>query len=321
MFAHGRGWMKKHLKWSLALGLVLLLAMQSCTSARPAAPAAETTPRNTLIPWHTWTPTSPTSSPTALPPSATPLPPLRLTIIGCVHKVDCPDEAILVSYLAADVEENSINDMELDSRDNVRLFVGWCTKDETTLQASLEHITYIFKIDGISYLDRLGVEPGFLSTNDSADKLSCMFIGAMLGGWKAGESHRVEIGYSFDVEVFDGWNTRAPFTSTYIYDFRPILYPTETPTITPTPTATYLWLTATPACTVKSSITIQNNTGSQMTLHLYGPEPYLFFIQPGQDILKVCPGDYSYIASGCNNSVDTWVGKISSGDEETFICK
>jgi hypothetical protein len=294
----------------LIFGISLIaLTIFSCSS--PLQLFATPTPTPTI----TNTPTI-TSTPTA-----TPVPPPPVTITSCVFQDDCPEANLVTSYLAADPEINVITPVVFPYGDKVRLNIGWCTKDDTALEDNIQHISYIFEIDGISYLDLATVKPGFSAdNNDPSIQSPCVFIGAMLSGWQIGEDHQVTIGYSFDAEIFDGWNSYAPFTNEYIFDLKPGLIPTATPTATFTPTPPPLPTnTPAPACEASSSIAITNSTDGQLTLDLSGPASYEFTLGTGDTTLPVCPGSYSYTAYGCGSASIS--GTINSGETHEFYCK
>jgi hypothetical protein len=258
-------------------------------------------------------------------PTATPVPTPPVTITGCAFGEDCPEAKLVTSYLEAKLEVNTTTQVVFPYGDKVLLNIGWCTLDEATLEENLQHISYIFEVDGISYLDLATVKHGY-STDDNNPSIQypCTFIGVMLGGWQISEDHQVTIGYSFDAEVFDGWNTYSPFTDKYIFNLKPTLIPTVTPTSTPTLTSTPGSLptipdnTSMPGCEASSSITITNNTGGAVTLYLSGPARYHFYLSTGETILSVCPGTYNYTGYGCEGASvsGTWDAPAS----HTFLC-
>ena len=279
---------------------------------------------------------TPTATPTATStPTNTPVPPPPITVTDCVFQTDCPDASFANSYLSGPVQENILTTLEIPYNESLRLNIGWCAIDEATLSTDLQHIAYIFEIDGVSYLNLAGIKHGYTSGSDPNSQMPCAFVGAELSGWQLGQSHKVTIGYRFDAEVFDGWKTYQPFTTTYMYDFQPSNIPTATPTQTPTltpsptytpsPTRTRVPLptlppaTAAPSCEANSSISISNTTDGTVTLYLNGPANYVFYIGTGDSSVSVCAGTYNYTAYGCGGASDS--GSMSSGESHQFYCQ
>ena len=305
----------------LILGIsILILTILSCSSPLQLFATPTPTPTFTFTPTLTNTPTI------TYTPTATPVPPPPVTITNCVFQEECPEANLVSTYLQADPDVNVITPVVFPYGDKVRLNIGWCTLDETSLQDNLKHISYIFEIDGISYLDLAAVEHGYSTdANDPSIQYPCTFIGAMLSGWQIGEDHQVTIGYSFDADVFDGWNTYTPFTNEYILDLKPTFIPTATPTATipptstPRPLSTIPYHTPVPACDASSSITITNSTDGTVTLYLSGPASYTFYLSTGDTTLSVCEGTYNYTAYGCGGASDS--GSMSTGEAHEFYCQ
>jgi hypothetical protein len=175
-------------------------------------------------------------------------------------------------------------------------------------------------------LDLATVKHGYKAdANNPSIQYPCTFIGAMLSGWQIGKDHQVMIGYSFDTDVFDGWKPYAPFTNEYIFNLTPSLISTATPTSTPLPTSTLPRLpvipstTPVPACEASSSLTITNDTGGPLSLSLFGPAIYHFYLGTGVTTLLVCPGTYTYTGYGCGGAIlsGTWDAPAS----HTFLCQ
>jgi hypothetical protein len=259
---------------------------------------------------------TPTSTTT---PTSTPVPPPPFTISACVFNEDCPQANLVTTYLDSDLQLDVQNRIVFPFDDKLRLNRGWCAKDETFLDENLKHITYIFDIDGISYLDFATIKPGLSSRDDIP--IPCTFIGAMLSDFQIDQNHLVIMGFRFDAEVNDGWESYAPFAYTIQLELAPAYLPTPTNTAIPTPTKTPRPLpiyTATPSCQVNSKIDISNTTGGLVTLYLRGPASFTFYINPGDTSLSVCSGTYSYTAYGCGGASDT--GTMSSGESHEFFC-
>jgi hypothetical protein len=299
----------------ILFGIVpIALSILSCSSTQLFA-SPTPTPTNTA----TITPTSTTT------PTATPVPPPPFTIEPCVFEEDCPQANLVTTYLDSDLQTDVQNRIVFPFEDKLRLNKGWCAKDETFLAQNMEHIHYIFEIDGISYLDYATIKTGYWWEDDPADSNPCTFIGAMLSDFEIDQKHLVIIGFRFDAEVNDGWESFAPFTGVVQLELIPAYLPTPTNTETPTPTntprplPTIPYYTATPACAVTSKIDISNTTGGIVTLYLKGPASFMFYVSQGDSSLSVCSGTYSYTAYGCGGASDT--GTMSSGESHEFFCQ
>jgi len=104
----------------------------------------------------------------------------------------------------------------------------------------------------------------------------------------------------------------------------PTLTPTLTPTSTRAPTPTRRTnlptgsVTPTVACSVDSTIAINNLTGGTITFYLSGPAKFLFYVAIGNQTLNVCQGTYNYTASGCGGVAIN--GTMTSGEAHEFRC-
>jgi hypothetical protein len=309
--------MKRNSIRPLVLGFtILVLSILSCSS--PMQLFATATPTITA----TFTPTNtPTATST---PTATPVPPPPMTVTRCIFEEDCPEAHFFTSYLPNPIMSNLLTEVVFPAEDKMRVNVGWCTKDETALQDNLQHISYMFEIDGISYLDQASISQG-TSTDETDPTISypCSFIGVMLSGWTIGENHLVTIGVSFDAPVYDGWEwysptTDAPYSFKYVLDLKPSFIPTPAPTETASPEPAVPYSSPVPSCDQSSSIQISNTTGESVTLYLSGPAEYVFYLGTGDTTLSVCSGYYSYTAYGCGGASDS--GSMSSGESHEFYC-
>lgn len=205
---------------------------------------------------------------------------------------------------------------------------GWCTTDRDILDDNLEHLRFIFTIDGVSYLNDLGTIYYELPYDDDPSLMyPCFNIGGYLSGWKIGESHLVTIGFFIQDALNDGWDDYEARTEMLqIYRIEPAELPTETPTPTATNTPIPLptWTpapiaTSTPACGEMGTIDINNETGGVVTLYLTGPAKYTFSLGTGNTALSVCGGSYSYTAYGCGGASDS--GTLGTGDSQKFYCQ
>ncbi len=292
---------------------LIVLTVLSCSSPMQLFATPTATFTSTFTPTNTPTPTA-TSTPTA-----TPVPPPPFVLESCVFAEDCPEAVLVYDYLPESMETNVLTRVDFPFEDKVRMNIGWCAIDDAALKDNVEHITYIFEIDGISYLDRATIKPGVVTDEvDATIEHPCTFISAVGSGWTIGENHQVTIGYKFDDTIFDGWETYGPFTNTYMMDLNPSFMPTPTPTATPRPLPTIPYSTPVPACDASSSIEISNTTGGQVTLYLNGPANYTYNLGTGGTTLYVCPGEYSYTAYGCGGASDS--GYMYSGEAHEFYC-
>lgn len=290
------------------------LSILSCSTTQLFA-----SPTPTLTATSTITPTS-TSTPTS-----TPVPPPPFSIDACVFEEDCPQANLVTTYLDSDLQNDVQNRIVFPFEDKLRVNRGWCAKDETFLAENMEHISYIFNIDGISYLDYATIKTGMWWGDDPANAIPCTFIGAMLSDFQIDQKHLLIIGFSFDAEVNDGWESFAPAPYAVQLELVPAYLPTPTYTMIPTatntprPLPTIPYYTATPACAINSSIAISNTTGGLVTLYLSGPASFTFYINAGDSSLPVCSGTYSYTAYGCGGAKDT--GTMSAGESHEFFCQ
>lgn len=179
-------------------------------------------------------PPLPTNTPQ---PTNAPLPPLDIE--ACAIWEDCQDTSTWVAdFIGEDMETGILYQVDIPFTSTIRMNTRWCTLDDETLQDNVEHITFIFEIDGTSYLDMAGIE--YSSIQDPEDPLvfyPCISMGVMLSGWKIGEDHEIVIGFTIEDEIFDGWDTYGSQTIQYLYNINPAAIPTHTPTSTPSPVA------------------------------------------------------------------------------------
>lgn len=217
---------------------------------------------------------------------------------------------------------------------DVRFYSSWCAIDGATLDQNMDHIQFVFTIDGVSYVDDL--KRGHISTEDENDPNvihPCFAVGGVLSGWKLSQPHLVTIGIKIIDEIFDGWDVYPANTPQLrTYRINPAFIPTATftPTITRTPTRvptrvppTFVPITAappTPACADMANIHVTNNTGGWMTVNLNGPAQYTFsFLQKDNDF-SVCRGEYKYTAYGCSGGSSA-SGTINTGGSLEFTCR
>jgi len=307
--------MSRLMKFSLSVFIAFTILFAQGCSVIPQGIKnifASKTPTPTNTPTSTPTPTA-TATPTK-----TPMPPVLL--YDCVFIDWCP-EAIPVDVLSeAEDETAGRNLIEFSYDQPIQFIVGWMARDESLLQDKLEHINWIFTIDGQRYFREDWLEPG-----EAPDEFNVsvarpgMWFGVVMGNWEIGESHEVNIGYILDAEVYNGWETFPANTS---YLARYLLQPKALPTATPTATATRTRVPITntpkppppPACEANASILIENNTGGWISIYLTGPAKFNFDLPAGNQTINVCPGQYSYTAYGCGGSSKN--GSINANSSE-----
>lgn len=281
------------------------------------------TPTNTA----TSTPT-PTVTPT---PTNTPMPPIGLQ--GCVFVEDCPSDHNLYDMLGYTPDWVSTNFVNVPFNDPAWITVGWTAIDQATLEENVKHIHWVFEVDGQDYFNPAWTDYGHTIEEDASISYPGIWLGATLTGWKVGEQHTIKIGYWFDEPINDGWDSYpSGHGEMYTYIVKPINPPTATPTATPTrtntPRPTAVPYTNTPKatvaptnppCVIDSTIDIDNTTGGYVTLKLSGPMKFNFELAPGNTILNVCSGTYSYKAWGCGGATDS--GEMRSGEGHEFYCQ
>ncbi len=153
----------------------------------------------------------------------------------------------------------------------------------------------------------------------------CYGLGGVLKNWKAYQNHIIKIGYRIKSEISDGLKIHLPGKSLNIYYFKPY-EATFTPTFTHTATYTrtrtpgpIVYPTPTQPCSELSPLYIHNNTNGYVALNLNGLAKYSFWLAAGDHTLWICPGSYSYVASGCGGSSIS--GTMNAGEEHEFYCR
>lgn len=286
----------------------------------------------------TKTPT-PTNTATSTPtPTVTPTPTKTqrapVALFACTFLEECAT-AIPIEELSTAVDETqNLNVVTFDYDQPIQFITGWAAKDQSTLDNNVKKIKWIFTIDGHSYYREDWLTPGETTfENEPNTPRPGVWFGAVMYDWKIGEKHTVEIGYTIESSLNDGWQDYLRGT-TYLarYLLIPEKLPTATATLTPTntpvPTRTFTpkplftktpVATPMPACSADGRIEIENSTGAYVTLNLSGPAKYRFDLPTGITVLNVCPGSYSYTAWGCGGAKDS--GTINSGEAHEFYCQ
>jgi hypothetical protein len=304
----------------------LMLATE--TPVPTDTPTATATPLPTATATLTATPTrTATFTPTPVPP---------ITIVGCLGASDCPESQPIKAFLADDTSLNYNIDYTVGFPPNtkLRIYEAWCAIDQATLDQNMEHISFAFVIEGVSYLGAL--KKGSSTMQDDKDPQKtypCVAVGGVLSGWKVGEKHHIIIGLKINDAINDGWDDYAGETvNLHSYLIAPAELPTKTPTklptATPRPTATLkplpTWTpkpvsSPTAACGEMGKIEITNDTNGVVTLYLKGPASYTFNLATGPTTLNVCGGSYQYTAYGCGGASDS--GTMGTGQSShRFFC-
>jgi hypothetical protein len=304
------------------IGLALLLVLS--TACALPAPLAQ------LIATSTSTSTA-TATATATA-TVTPLPPIEIE--PCAFAETCSWAMDISDFIhSGKVEPGVENLVEVPYDMPINFLAIWIAADDEIARQNASKMEPFFEIDGVDYWteDFQSEVLPFTYDDQPGEVFASVWQGAMLSGWRIGESHLVRVGFVFTEAVNDGWDTYpAGFIVEYIYRVFPEVHPTDTPTpeptLTPTPRPTNTLVprptsipaTSTPSCSQNATITINNTTGGQVTLYLNGPARYTFYLGGGYTDLHVCSGSYSYTAYGCGGASDT--GVINSGETHEFYC-
>jgi len=320
-------------KSALFIGVLILLFVSSCSFIPKGVQNLFATKTPTVTP-------TPTNTPT---PTSTPLPPI--TLYQCAFNEECPEAIHISTYINGSVDYGSTFDLKIPYDQPLLITASWVTKNQQLLRDNLEHIKWIFLIDGRSYFNENWPEAGHI-TYDSEPGVEYPgeWIGVETTGWKIGEPHTIHIGFMTDDTIYDGWDYYDPGTFVIVYNLIPANLPTSTPTITATPTSTATFtptntntpkpkptmvpytktpkntpVPTSPPCEINSKIDINNKTGGYVTMDMNGPMKFHFNIKPGTSSIDVCSGDYSYKAVGCGGSYRN--DSVSSGGAIDFWCE
>lgn len=318
-----------HFKRSaLSVGLILVMILfQSCSVIPKGVQnlfASKTpTPTNTAT-------STPTPTVTATP-TKTQKPPIAIN--SCAFLDECPEALSIRELISGEAETEGLNIVNFVYNQPLSLSIGWVAKNQTILEDNLKYIKWFFTIDGQEYFREDWLSPGETTFEDEPSKVyPGMWFGTIMDGWKIGEKHTIEIGYTFEATISDGWDTFYRGT-TYRTKYllvpmeKPTATPTSTPTRTNTPRPTAVPYTKTPKatlaptnppCEINSVIEIDNATGGYVTLKLSGPMKYSFNLPTGTTTLNVCSGSYKYEAWGCGGAYDS--GTINSNEAHEFYC-
>ena len=236
------------------------------------------------------TPLSVTVTPTAtdtLAFTATPSPTVELS--ACVAVASCPEARAIDHLMQETLVSGSVAQVSFTADTAVRFVIGWPAIDETTLAQNLEHLEWIFSIDGQPYFDASWLKDG-KSPNQYDDSKSYpgQWLGVKITGWQPGQTYFIRMGIKLDEPVNNGWQTfEAGDILLYSWFITPLQAPTATPTRQVYPTNTpgaYTGPTNTPQVNLPLDITIKvtNPCSFKRTIVFSGPTTVKFVLDPGQ---------------------------------------
>ena len=317
-------------KLFVSIGLVsIIIVMTSCnflpqgiknlfatkTSTSTSTPKATSTPRATA---------TPTSTATAIP---TPMPPVM--IYPCVFLEECSQAKPIEDYIDSDAAASDYYFLQIPYNQPIQLITGWYAKNEDFLQDNLEHIQWVFTIDGQDYTNLNWIEGGEVPDAESEYiAYPGKWFGVVMQGWEIGETHEIKIGITFTETIYDGWENTDAGTS-YITTYELIAANLPTATFTPQATATRTPVVATRAPAAQSTtavpssddnasvehrlgtvpVTITNNKSVAVRIVAVGPTTYTVTVNGGQTInVRWAPGSYSLTAyvNGSYYASTTW---------------
>jgi len=162
---------------------------------------------------------SPATSTTteAYPGSTSP----RLDILGCNPVSECPDSAVSIRSFFGENEILQYNteypvSVSLDTE--VRFYIGWCTLEQEMLDDNLQHIEFVFSVDGTSFIDQFKTNTYTVQDDTDSTKLNyCHSVGGVISGWQKDQDYQIVFGMIFTDTIFDGWDTYEPGDYTRIY--------------------------------------------------------------------------------------------------------
>lgn len=274
---------------------------------------------------------TPTPTSTATP-TATPVAPI---IFYPCDRQDCSEASRIEDWFGGYAESGEENVVEIPFDQPITLSEEWYAADEVHFAESKPHIEWVFTIDGQNYFrDDLLTKSTVTDYLDRTLEYPAEFLSVVLDDWQIDQPHTIQMGYTVRGDMDDGligfhdgyeemqtWLIKPIFiptaTLTPTNTNTPTLTPTRTPTQTSTPKPT-VYNSPTPACSANSIIEIDNTTGGSLTLNLYGPADYYFYLGSGVTSLNVCSGSYDYEAWGCGGAYDS--GVINSSESHEFYC-
>ena len=266
-------------------------------------PFSEPTMTSTLTPL-------PTSTAT-LAPTATQKP--FLTMKPCTDKIECDGAEMISNFAAPDEDFEGDIEVEIPYDQSVFVFSAWYAMDEDYLAENMKHINWFLTIDGEDYFEQDWPKSDTLS--DSSGEYPGTTLGVALSGWRINEPHTVEIGFTVDDEIFDGWETfDAGYTASTTWVVTPVkevkatatFVPLDqitpeasiTPTKKPVSTSAPAKPTATQAQNLVYDMTlkVENKCPEQHIVIFSGPTRLKYTVGPGQTVEYQAPqGSYTWI--------------------------
>lgn len=188
----GWGWKKDNGKMKKLLAILLAILLSSCSLLGKATPIPQATPPDR--------------------PALQYVKFEEFEIAGCASDLHCPDATLATGLLGNDTSVNFDKYFlaRIASGDAIRFVVGWCTNEPSLLPQNLEHIEFIFDVDGYSYVDTLESQswsqPG---AENNQETEYCYQEGAVIRNWDRGIYH-IQFGFRIHEEIYDGWETYSP---------------------------------------------------------------------------------------------------------------
>jgi hypothetical protein len=94
----------------------------------------------------------------------------------------------------------------------VLLTTGWCTTTQAILDQNIQHIQYIFEVDGKS----VNISQFFKADQKASDRVCQQYIG-LVRAWPTG-SHTIKITMRMNGKINDGWNDYATGDYVEVYN-------------------------------------------------------------------------------------------------------
>jgi hypothetical protein len=94
----------------------------------------------------------------------------------------------------------------------VLLTTGWCTTTQAILDQNIQHIQYLFEVDG----KPINISQFFKADQKASDRVCQQYIG-LIRAWPTG-SHTVKITMRVDAKINDGWNDYAAGDYVEVYN-------------------------------------------------------------------------------------------------------
>lgn len=281
---------------------------------------ATETPTRTKRPTKTATPEA---TATLLIPTSTARPAISFT--SCAFRTDeCPDAVSVLDYLEDGQSSADGVDVFIPADQKIHIVEGWYAIDQATLDENMSHIQFFFTIDGQDYFQEYMMEEG-IYTDENGVEYPGVWAGVVLDDWEIGESHRVEIGFTTDASINDGWGDyNEGLIGINSFNFIPSEAPTATPkpvnTATPKPYPTNTKSAFVPTNTTGSLppaeivLKVTNKCPEQHTVIFSGPWPRIkYVVDAGQTVENMVPiGEYTWIIDNLYQggpqtlNVDVW---------------